>query len=249
MNSILEAGQGQALAVAAGLGVMIVGGALLGMVNGLLISVGRIAPFIATLSTLAAYRSLALAQADGGTFISRSSAFNAFGAGGIRLYTTQAGIPIQLHYPIVVLLVVAIMGSLLLRFTSFGAYVRAVGDNERAAVYAAVRVGRVRLWTYTLIGATCGVAAVLASSRFNSIASSSTGLFYELDAIAAVVIGGTRMQGGSGRIIGTAVGVLILAVIDNMLPMIGVGSHYQGLVKGSIILVAVLVQRSGGRGV
>lgn len=248
MNALVDAQQGQWLVVTAGVAVMLGGGAILGMINGLLVSFGRVAPFIATLSTLAAYRSLLVAQADGGTFISRSSVFNDFGRGGIPLYTTEAGIPIQLHYPIIAFFFVAVLASLLLRTTTYGAYVRAVGDNEKAAAYAAVRGGRVRLLTYTLIGAACGIAAVLVSSRMNSIASTSTGVLYELDAIAAVVIGGTRLQGGAGRIIGTVVGSVILAVIDNLLPILGIDAYYQGLLKGSIILVAVLVQRPGARG-
>lgn len=246
--AVMDSGRGESLAIAAGVGVMFFGGALLGLVNGLLVTLGRIAPFIATLSTLAAYRSLVIAQADGGTFTSRSSAFNSFGSGGIPLFEPASGAPIQLHYQVLVFLAVAAVAAILLRTTTYGTYVRAVGDNERAAAYSAVRVGRVRLLTYTLSGAACGIAAVLVASRMNSIASSSAGQFYELDAIAAVVIGGARMQGGSGRILGTVIGVLILGVISNLLPVLGVGSYYHGLVKGLIIVAAVLVQRSpGGR--
>jgi ribose transport system permease protein len=224
---------------------------VLGAINGVLVSVARIAPFVATLSTLAAYRSIALAAADGGNFdqsfeIAEPHRWlpmvGSFGAGGIELGESGGRI-VELPYIVVVFFGAAVIAGLLLRMTVYGLQVRAVGDNEKAAMYAALPLRLVRTSTYTFSGLMCGIAAVLFVARLGSVSSGSTGVLYELDAIAAVVIGGTRMQGGTGRIWGTVVGVMILGVIHNMLNMIGVGSHFHGLVKGAVIVAAVLVQR------
>jgi ribose transport system permease protein len=247
MNAASDSGA--AAGVAAVVGVLAITGTalLLGALNGLLITVGKIAPFIATLSTLAAYRSISQAIVDGGNYSSSNSVFATLGSAGIEL-GEMSGRTVQLHYPVLIFFVLAILGSLLLRLTVYGLRVRAVGDNEKAAAYAALPVRWVRLVTYSLSGLTCGIAAVLIASRMGgTVSSGSTGLFYELDAIAAVVIGGTRMQGGAGRVWGTVVGVMILGVINNMLNMLGVGTYYQGLVKGGVIVAAVLVQRGLNR--
>ena len=152
-------------------------------------------------------------------------------------------VPLLIPWPVLVFLVLAVLAHVLLSRTRFGRYVVAVGCNERAAVYSAIDVNRIKLLTYVLIGFLTGVAAVLVSSRMNSVSSSGAGLYYELDVIAAVVIGGTRMSGGKGTIIGTVIGVLILGVVSNMLGMLQVSTYLQGLVKGAIIIAAVLVQR------
>jgi ribose transport system permease protein len=245
MNAASEAGAGPAVAAVAGVISMVGAATFLGAFNGMLVTLGKIAPFIATLSTLAAYRSISQAVVDGGNYSSSNSAFGALGSAGIELGEVGGRI-VQLHYPVLIFFALAVVGSLLLRVSVYGLRVRAVGDNEKAAAYAALPVRWVRLATYTLSGLTCGIAAVLISSRMGgTVSSGSTGLFYELDAIAAVVIGGTRMQGGAGRVWGTVVGVMILGVINNMLNMLGVGTYYQGLVKGGVIIAAVLVQRGG----
>jgi ribose transport system permease protein len=144
----------------------------------------------------------------------------------------------------VILLVLAASAGVVLNRTRFGRYVIAIGANERSAVYSAIAVHRVKLMTYALVGVCSGVAAALLASRMNSISSSQTGSLYELDAIAAVVIGGTRMRGGAGTIIGTLIGVLILGVIGNMLNLLQVSVYWQGLVKGLVIIGAVLLQRA-----
>jgi ribose transport system permease protein len=245
MAAALERGTAPGWVLASGVAVILASALALGAINGLLVWWGRLAPFIATLSTLAAYRSIALALVDGGNFYVSLPLLRQFGSGGIRLGAGDGG-GVQLHYPVLVFFAVAILAALLLRFTTFGLLVRAVGDNDRAAAYAAVRTGRVKFLAYSLLGLCCGVSAVLLACRMGgSLSSSSSGLFYELDAIAAVVIGGTRMQGGAGRISGTVLGVLILAMIGNILTLVGVGPYYQGLVRGIVIIAAVLVQRAG----
>lgn len=233
-------------AVIFGILLMMVIGTAAGLLNGILIAKGRIAPFIATLGGLAAYRSLALTLADGGEMRSQAgAAFKTLGTGGIPIPGVEVAknVPLLIPYPVIVFIVVAIAGHLLLTRTRFGRYVFALGCNERAARYSGIRIDRVKLGVYALIGLTTGIAAVLLSSRMNSVSSPGTGNLYELDAIAAVVIGGTRMTGGAGTIFGTVVGVLILGVIGNMLNLYGAPIHLQGLVKGLIIIAAVLVQR------
>ena len=204
-------------------------GLLCGWINGLLVARGRLAPFIATLGTMAAFRSIIMSLLDGSEI--RSDSANLF------------RVPGSGPWPAVTFFAIVILAAILLRLTRYGRYVIAIGANERAAIYSAVNVDRVKLLTYILSGGCCGIAALLLASRMNSIASASAGGLYELDAIAAVAIGGTRMRGGSGSIVGTVVGVLILGVIGNMLGILNVSPYLQGLVKGAIIIAAVLVQR------
>lgn len=223
----------------------------LGLINGLLITKGRIAPFIVTLGGLAGYRSIILAMADGGEV--RSSSMNLFEAissprNGIPLpaWHNAAGdeISMSITWPIIIFLLMAVIAQVVLSHTRYGRYTVAVGSNETAARYSAINVDRVRIITYTLIGLCTGIAALLLSSRLNSVGASNTGNLFELDAIAAVVIGGTRMSGGKGRVWGTIVGVLILGMIDNVLVLADVSTYWQGLVKAGVIILAVLLQRS-----
>ncbi|MCW5941651.1 MAG: ABC transporter permease [Fimbriimonadaceae bacterium] len=242
LNKNLDRGtMGVAIAVLAGVGV----GTAVGAVNGFLISVGRLAPFIATLAGLVAFRSVTLVMADGSEIRSQSmDAYPAFGAGGIPLpFVDGAGRNLILNWSIVVWLILAVGAAFLLARARFGRYVVAVGASERAARYSGISTGAIRFWTYTLLGALSGMAGVLLSARLNSVASSTNGLYYELDAIAAVVIGGTPLSGGKGRVWGTVIGVLLLGVISNMMVSFGVSNYWQGAVKGAIILLAVLLQR------
>lgn len=249
MDAVARDGWPPAVAIALGLGTTLGAGLACGAVNGVLAGLMRLPPFIATLGTLAAFRSLAVALADGGSFSpgydvrGQLQAVGDMGRAGIPLGTWDST-PIQLHYPILILVTLAILGAAIVRQTVFGVHVRAAGDNEQAAAYAAIPVARVRCLTYMLAGLAAGIAGVLLTLRMGgSLPSGDTGLFYELDAIAAVVIGGTSMQGGSARVLGTLAGVLILAVISNMLSMMGIGGHFQGLFKGCVIIAAVILQR------
>lgn len=219
-----------------------------GILNGVLITKGRIAPFIATLGGLAAYRSLALAIADGGELRSASDTlFKSLGTGGITMHflENRYGQPLVLRWSIIVFIIAIVLAHIVLNRTRYGRYVYAIGSNERAARYSAIAVNRIKLITYALIGGLVGIAALMNSSRMNSVSSGQSGSMWELDAIAAVVIGGTRMTGGRGQIWGTVVGLLILGVIGNMLNLLQVSPYLQGLVKGAIIVAAVLLQRGG----
>lgn len=259
MNAVIGAGAPELVGVLLAGAVCVLGAPILGFLNGLLIAKGRIAPFIATLATMVAFRSIALSAADGGEFRSATRLFNWLGQSGVPVPFVEVapGTPLKVGASVLAFFVLAALAHITLWFTRYGRHVVAIGSNERAAVYSGINVARVKLITYTLSGLACGIAGLFVASRLGSASSSQTGQFYELDAIAAVVIGGTLMQGGRGTIRGTVIGVLLLGVISNMLNMfdrvqvagitITISIYTQGLVKGLIILAAVLVQR-GRRG-
>jgi ribose transport system permease protein len=251
MNVLLDRGVSELLAVAAAFTLILLAGTGAGALNGMLIAKGKLAPFIATLGGLAAYRSIAMALVQGGEFRSASaSLFAAPGAGGIPIPGTNIApraaqaVPLLLPWPVIIFVIVAAGAWLVLNRTRLGRYIVAIGSNERAAIYSAIQVDRVKLITYSLLGFCTGIGALLSASRLASVSSSSSGTLYELDVIAAVVIGGTRMRGGSGTVAGTVIGVLILGVIQNMLNLLQVSVYLQGLVKGLVIVCAVLLQRA-----
>jgi ribose transport system permease protein len=247
----LLAGTSETAAVLAAFALIVAGGAIAGMINGVLISKGRLAPFIATLGGLAAYRSLSMALVAGGEYRAEGGGlFGALGASGIVIPGTNIApnapspVPLLIPWPVLIFALVAAATWLILNWTRLGRYIVAIGSNERSAIYSAIDVDRVKILTYGILGLCTGMAAMLVASRLASISSSSSGTLYELDVIAAVVIGGTRMRGGAGTIVGTVIGVLILGVIQNMLNLLQVSVYLQGLVKGLVIIGAVLLQRS-----
>ena len=259
MNALVGAGWSEGSAVLLGAGCTVLAGLAAGALNGSLVVFGRIAPFIATLGGLAAYRSMALAIADAGEIRSQSpTLFAKLGRGGIPLawesgsvdgqtvYTgllNAGGKPLTLTYSIIIFFAVAIAAQWLLSMSRFGRHLIAVGANETAARYAGLAVGWVRFRAYALMGLLAGLAGLMQSSRMNSVSTSGLGVGNELDAIAAVVIGGTSLRGGFGRVWGTVVGVLILGMITNILTISNVSPYWQGAVKGAVIVLAVLVQR------
>jgi ribose transport system permease protein len=218
------------MAVALGVGL------LAGLANGLLITRAGIEPFIVTLGTMGIFRSLVTWIADGGTL---SLDFEARQFYRPVYYGGIFGIT----WPILVFAVVAVLGELAMRHTRFGRYCEAIGSNDRVARYSAVKVERVQLMTYVALGVLVGLATILYVPRLGS-ASGSTGLLWELEAIAAVIIGGTALKGGYGRVWGTVVGVLILSLIDNILNLADLVSPYlNGAIQGVIIVLAVVLQR------
>ena len=246
--SSLQVAGSEPVGVGVGITIILLVAMIAGLLNGVLIAKGKLAPFIVTIGTLAGFRACILWLADGGQIASASEhLFPALGSGvpipGTNV-APNAPIPVPLRFPygVIVFGLVAFGAYVLLNKTRFGRHVYAVGANERAAVYSAINVDRVKLMAYSLIGATVGIAAVLHASRFNSVSSAQAGQLLELDAIAAVVIGGASMRGGVGTIGGTVIGVLLIGVIGNMMSMFGVPPYPQGLVKGLIIIAAVLIQ-------
>lgn len=229
MGKIADPAAAVLAAFAVTLGIGILGGA----VNGAIITLGKVPSFIATLGTLSIYRSLSLYMADAGTVSSGNDMFRSLGSAAFL------GLPL----PAWIFFGLAVVFGVVLRQTLLGRHICATGANPKAAEYAAIRTSVIRFITYAIAGFTAGVSAFLFSTRLNSISSTDAGLSYELDAIAAAIIGGTAMNGGRGSIAGTVAGVFILGIISNALDMWGAPVNLQGVVKGSIIIVAVLIQR------
>ena len=212
-------------------------GSAAGAFNGILVTAGRIEPFIVTLGALGIFRALITFLANGGTLNLNFEV----GWNYEPVYTGDIlGIPV----PIIVFALVAIVAEIVLRRTTFGRHVSAIGSNEQVARYSAIKVDRVRLTTYILQGLTVGIAAALYVPKFGS-ANSSTANLWELQAIAAVIIGGTMLKGGFGRVWGTVVGVVILELIGNILNLQNLISPYLNQAfQGAIIILAVLLQRT-----
>jgi len=234
---VLNALGGGAGAIFVAILAAIVVGAGFGAANGLVITKGKVAPFIVTLGTMAIYRSLTLYISGAGEFRSQSNIFPELGMGSFL------GIP----NPVWIFIGLAVIFWLVLNHTKYGRYMCAIGSNERVAKYSAIKIDKIRFFAYVIVGITVAITAVLLSSRLNSISSSNAGQNYELDAIAAVIIGGTAMSGGSGSIIGTVIGAIILGIVNNMLNMLGVSPYLQGTVKGLVIIGAVLIQRKNNK--
>jgi ribose transport system permease protein len=235
-------------AVLAAIGVTLGIATLAGLLNGAIIAKGRVAPFIATLAALVAFRSAATWIANGGQFFSEGSTLFAdigegFAIPGTNISRVKTRVqPMIFPWSVVLWGIVVLVGLILLNRTRLGRYIIAVGSNEKAARYSAIPVDRIKIYTYTLLGLITGLAALMEAAKYRSVNSANAGLLLELDVIAAVVVGGTRMSGGVGSILGTVIGVLLIGVIKNALVMKGVTSYAHGLVMGAIILLAVLTQ-------
>ncbi|MEU8250545.1 ABC transporter permease [Nonomuraea sp. NPDC048916] len=205
-----------------------------GLVNGLLIAYGRLVPFIATLAMLVAARGLAQRMSDRKTQLIQTG-----NSAIVDLSTTRVlGIPLLVY----VFALVVVLGWILLNRTTFGRRTYAVGGNPEAARLAGIDVRRHTMLLYALSGLCCGIAAILIMAR-TTTGSSTHGDLYELDAIAAVIIGGTLLTGGRGTIIGSILGLLIFTLITNLFILNGLNTSDQLIAKGLIIVVAVLLQR------
>lgn len=245
LNQFSNTAMGQPLGVGLVLAVCVLCGLVLGAINGSLTQWGRIAPFIATLGGLVAYRSLSLVLGQGGEIrVSGNELFQKVGQEGILLpfIPSRTG-GFVVTWSILAFVVIAVGYAFLLGQTAYGRRAVACGSNEIAARYSAIDVRRIRLLAYSLLGACCGLAAFLQAARMNSVPTAQIGQLVELDAIAAAVIGGASLNGGRGRIWGTFAGVLLLGVIGTFLTANSVNPYWQGFVKGAVILVAVLIQR------
>ncbi len=208
-------------------------GAVFGLVNGGLIALFALPPFVVTLGMLSVARGATLIYSDGRPIASLAENFKSLGQG------TTLGLPT----PVIAFALVAVVCWALLRFTVFGRYVYAVGGNARSARTSGVSVRRVTVMVYVIMGALAGLTGAMLTAR-TSAAVPQAGLGYELDAIAAVVIGGTSLTGGVGRIGYTVIGVLIIGMVNNGLDLMGVSSYYQQVIKGVIIVLAVLIDKS-----
>ena len=207
-------------------------GAGCGLVNGVLIAYGRIAPFIATLAMLAAARGLAEIIAQRRTQIVTERGLIDFFGGSLL------GVPVL----VIIFALVAVIGWVLLNRTTFGRRTLAVGGNPEAARLAGIKVQRQTMYLYVLVGLACGLAAVMLMAR-TTTGTSTHGQLYELDAIAAVVIGGTLLSGGRATIVGTVLGVLIFNTLTNVFTLNNLDTSTQAVAKGVIIVAAVLLQQ------
>lgn len=236
MNATAGAGWNPMAAVVTGMAFAVVLGALFGLGHGLLISKGRIEPFIVTLGTLGIFRAYLTYFSNGGAITLDGALVDVYSP---VYYGSWLGVPV----PVWVFAAVALLGGLVLNRTAFGRYVQAIGSNEQVARYAAVEVDRVKVLTYMLLGICVGIATVLYVPRLGS-ASPSTGLLWELEAIAAVIVGGTALRGGAGGITGTVIGAVLLSVIGNILNLTSIISVYlNAAVQGFVIIAVAFFQR------
>jgi len=218
-------------------------GVAVGFVNGLLITRLNVAPFIATLGTLYVARGLALLSSDGQTFpnlVGRedlgTQGFGFLGAGSIL------GLPVSIW----ILVVVALAAAYIARYTPLGRQIFAVGGNERAARMSGIRVDRVKMFVYMFSGFCAAIAGLIISSELMA-SHPATGNSFELNAIAAAVLGGTSMSGGRGTIGGTIIGAFVIGILSDGLVMMGVSSFWQMVIKGLVIIIAVVVDQAQRR--
>ncbi|WP_265500991.1 ABC transporter permease [Paracoccus beibuensis] len=239
MNLLTENMGGGLPVILIGVALALFAGLAAGFINGILITRAGIEAFILTLGTMGIYRSLVTWLADGGTL--------SLGYEMRELYRpVYYGGIMGISWPIIVFAALAILGEIVMRHTAFGRHCAAIGSNEKVARYSSVAVLRVRLMTYVMLGLLVGIAVVMYVPRLGS-ASATTGLLWELEAIAAVIIGGTLLKGGFGRVWGTVVGVLILSLIGNLLNLTDFVSPYlNGAIQGVVIILAVVLQRNTG---
>lgn len=214
------------------LGMAILAGLAIGGVNGLAVTRGKVAPFIVTLGMMTIARGLALLASDGRPVTGLSDSFNYIGGGSVL------GVPI----PVLIFGAIILLSSFILNKTRLGRYLYAVGGNEKAAYASGIRVNSVKVLSYMICSGLAAIAGIVLASRITT-GQPNAGLAYELDAIAAVVIGGTSLSGGIGSIGGTVLGVLLIGVINNGLDLLNVSSYYQQIIKGAIIIAAALIDR------
>ena len=220
------------------LGVLagVIAGTLLGAFSGTLVAVFQIAPFIATLATMTVARGVALIVSKGQPIFIDDTAFNDFGV------ANWFGIPTTFY-----LLVACFLITLFLyRKTVFGRLTISIGSNETATRFAGIRVAYYKFGVYALCGLACGIAGVVASTR-TGVGSPILAIGFELDAIAAVVVGGASLAGGRGTVLNTLIGVLILSIISNVMNLMNIPGYHQQVVKGAIIILAVMLESLKGR--
>ena len=205
-----------------------------GFLNGIIITKAKLPPFIVTLAVGIMARSLVMYFMRGATVMGNNiPQFTGIGNGSVL------SVPI----PFILVVAVAIVFHIFLTRTKFGTYVFAVGGNENAARYSGIKVDRIRIATYMIVGLCTGMAATIEMSRMAAVAAATSGSQYEFEAITAVIVGGTSLSGGRGRLIGSIVGFIILGIVNNMMIMLNISPYLSGAVKGAVILFAVLMQR------
>lgn len=213
------------------LAAMIIG-MLLGLFNGWVITKFAIPPFVATLAMLTIARGLTMLYTEGIPISNLGPKFEFIGSGWIL------GIPVPVWISLIMVLIVVFLTNR----TTFGRYIYAIGGNEKAAFLSGININKVKLAVYGIAGMMAAVGGVLVTSRLNS-AQPNAGMSYELDSIAAVVIGGTSLSGGVGTVTGTVIGAIIIGVLNNGLVLLDVSPFWQQVVKGIVILLAVIIDK------
>ena len=217
----------------ASLGAIFVG-ALLGFVNGFSITAFKVPPFVATLAMLTIARGFTMLYTAGHPISNLGEGFAQIGTGSL------AGIPV----PVWIAAAVVLLAAFITQKTKLGRYIYAIGGNETAARLSGIRINRVKMIVYGIGGALAALGGVIVTSRLDS-AQPNAGISYELDAIAAVVIGGTSLNGGKGTVWGTVIGAVIIGVLNNGLVLLNVSPFWQQVVKGGVILLAVIIDKMG----
>jgi len=207
-------------------------GAFLGSINGYLIAYTRLAPFIVTLGVASVTRSLTYVITDAHSIVGLPKAYRVFGYGEV------GGVPVY----VILLLGLFLVGHILLTRTKFGRFIYAIGSNEEAARLAGVNIRRYKALAYAITGLLSAVAVLIITSRLGAI-DPDTGAGWEMDTIAAVVIGGCSLSGGKGSLVGTFIGVFLITVLHNGLNIIGVSPFWQGSAIGTVIIISVLLDR------
>lgn len=207
-------------------------GMIVGVVNGLFIAKGKIQAFIATLATMTVFRGVTQVYTNGTPVSKLGDAFGKIGN------TEFIGVP----FPVIITIIVFLVAFYVLNETRCGRYIYALGGNEDSARLSGINTTKMKMLVYVISGVTAAISGVVVTSRIGS-ASAIAGTGYELDAIAAVVLGGTSLAGGEGSIVGTIIGALIIGVLNNGLNLLNVSPYYQLIVKGLVILLAVMVDR------
>ena len=212
--------------------VALIAGGIIGWFNGFMITKFKVPPFVATLAMLTIARGLTMLYTKGFPITQLGDNFNFIGTGWF------AGVPM----PVWISILVIAVSVFFMKKTRTGRYIYAIGGNERAALLSGVKVNRVKVFVYVIAGVLSGVAGLLVTARLDS-AQPNAGMGYELDSIAAVVIGGTSLNGGKGSIMGTVIGASIIGVLNNGLVLLNVSPFWQQVIKGLVILLAVIIDR------
>ena len=264
MSMVISAGQidisvGSQVAFIGGFGVLVLNetgsvlvmllfcaatGIIVGLINGLLVTKGRMPSIIATLATMAGLRSIINHFGSGGPFTVNRDLYDQFreiAAGGVNLFG------LKIPYFMIIFIAATIIFDVVMKRTRLGKHIYAVGSNEVSARLSGVNVDRVKTATFVITGLMCGIAALLYASRTTAVAASNAAVGFELDAIAAVAIGGTAMTGGRGKIFGTFLGVLMFSIIRNILTAADVSTFLTGAISAAIIIIAVLLQNFQNR--
>ncbi|WP_077610321.1 ABC transporter permease [Clostridium sp. Marseille-P2415] len=215
-------------------------GTVMGMVNGIVITKCKVAPFITTLGTMYICRGLANIRSDGKTF-SKLSGHAGLGNTGFEFFGRtlgNTGIPVG----VIILAILAVIAGVILKKTPFGWHVLSIGGNEKASRLSGIKVDRVKIWVYAFSGFCAAVVGIIATSQLVS-ATPKTGESWEMNAIAASVLGGTSMAGGVGTIGGTIVGAFVIGVINDGMTMCGVTEFWQKIIRGLVIILAVIIDQ------